>query len=331
MMAPKITVFMPVYNAEKYLKESVESVLEQTFTDFELLIIDDGSSDNSVNIIESFNDKRIRLIHNGENKGLPYTRNRGLELARGKYLAIMDSDDVADTERLAIQYRIMENNQKLVVLASGNEVLSSDKTSQYGWKEKLYSYIFYRKSSQIKIDLIFHNVLVNSTTMIRLDFLKDKNICYNEKCFVMQDYEIWTQICAKGGNIQILRLPLVKYREHGENISNRTRKNSNELRKDMQFYIQKKYLKELGWTDNDKLFEKLKKFGREFEEKMVSEIENPLLELFEFYEMLLRSATKQQDVTYADLKKYLRLKYLLEALKYKHNRVSNVLKVFTLS
>ena len=136
---PAITVFMPVYNAEKYLKEAIDSILNQTFENFELLIIDDGSTDESVKIIETYTDERIRLIHNDGNKGLPYTRNRGLNLARGKYLAIMDADDVSVKNRLEIEYNIMEKRSNLAVISSGKELLSNAGKSTYGWKEKLYS------------------------------------------------------------------------------------------------------------------------------------------------------------------------------------------------
>ena len=130
---PAITVFMPVYNAEKYLKEAIDSILNQTFQNFELFIIDDGSTDESVKIIEGYTDWRIRLIHNYGNKGLPYTRNRGLNLARGKYLAIMDADDVSVKNRLEIQYNIMEKRSNLAVISSGKELLSNDGKSTYGW------------------------------------------------------------------------------------------------------------------------------------------------------------------------------------------------------
>ena len=262
---PAITVFMPVYNAEKYLKEAIDSILNQTFQNFELLIIDDGSTDESVKIIEGYTDWRIRLIHNDGNKGLPYTRNRGLNLARGKYLAIMDADDVSVKNRLEIQYNIMEKRSNLAVISSGKELLSNDGKSTYGWKEKLYSWIFYRKSSQIQMDLIFHNVLVNSCSMIRMDFLKDNKISYNEKCFVMQDYEIWTQISAKQGQFQIIRKALVQYRSHQDNISNRSRKDKAAQRRNIQFYIQKKYLEQLGLNGENDISEYLKIYGKEYE------------------------------------------------------------------
>ena len=92
---PKVTVFMPVYNGEKYLREAIDSILNQTFTDFEFLIINDGSTDSSVEIINSYDDSRIRLIHNEKNLKLVATLNKGLDLARGKYIARMDCDDIS--------------------------------------------------------------------------------------------------------------------------------------------------------------------------------------------------------------------------------------------
>ena len=130
----------------------------------------------AVGLLKVINDKRIRLYSNDGNKGLPYTRNRGLELARGKYLAIMDADDVSINTRLKEQWDYMERHSDTIVLASGKDLLTDqrEKQDQYGIKEKIYSLLFYRRSEQIGINLIFENVLSNSTTMVRLSFLKAK-------------------------------------------------------------------------------------------------------------------------------------------------------------
>ena len=109
-MNPKVTVLMPVYNGEKYLKEAITSILLQTFDDFEFLIINDGSSDASVDIIQSFRDPRIRLVHNDTNIGLIATLNKGLKLAHGKYVARMDQDDISLPRRLEKQTYFMDNN-----------------------------------------------------------------------------------------------------------------------------------------------------------------------------------------------------------------------------
>ena len=94
-MRPKLSVIMPNYNAEKYLAEAIQSILNQTFTDFEFLIIDDASKDNSVNKIKPYNDPRIRLVENEKNFGLSKTLNKGIDLANGKYIARIDQDDLS--------------------------------------------------------------------------------------------------------------------------------------------------------------------------------------------------------------------------------------------
>lgn len=328
---PEVTVFMPVYNAERYLREAIESILNQTFSDFELLIVNDGSTDKSVEIVESYKDERIRLVHNDGNKGLPYTRNRGLELAQGKYMAIMDADDVSVKERLQIQYEIMEKKKDLVVLASGKELLSEDGKDTYGPKEKLFSLLFYGKSNQIQMDLMFHNVLVNSSTMIRLDFLKKNKIQYNEKCFVMQDYEMWTQIAACNGQMQLLRKALVKYRTHQENITSRSRKEKAERRRTIQHDIQKNYLKQIQMGNNNEVLDLLQVMGREFEEQDSEVTEKYLLELKRFYVLVLKNVRASKHFTYKEMKSYLRKKYFLQALKCKENRFKNCIKVFSVA
>jgi len=114
-----VTVLMPVYNGEKYLNEAIDSILNQTYTNFEFLIINDGSTDRSVEIIKGYNDSRIKLIHNKKNMGLVYTLNRGLALALGKYIVRMDADDISLPNRFKLQLDFMEINTE-VALCSGN-------------------------------------------------------------------------------------------------------------------------------------------------------------------------------------------------------------------
>jgi glycosyltransferase involved in cell wall biosynthesis len=109
-MPPKITVFMAAYNSENYISDSIKSILDQSFSDFELLIINDGSTDLTVDIIEKFNDPRIRLVHNDKNRGLTYTRNVALTEALGEYIAILDSDDIAVKNRLELQYNFFQQH-----------------------------------------------------------------------------------------------------------------------------------------------------------------------------------------------------------------------------
>ena len=108
---PKLTVFMPVYNGEKYLKGAIESILKQTFRDFEFLIINNASTDRSVEIIESYKDPRIKLLHNDVNKGLVASRNRGFKESQTEFIALLDCDDIAHHQRLELQIKFLEKNQ----------------------------------------------------------------------------------------------------------------------------------------------------------------------------------------------------------------------------
>lgn len=328
---PAITVFMPMYNAEKYIGEAIDSILGQTFKDFELLIIDDGSTDESCRIVESYNDKRIRLYSNDGNKGLPYTRNRGLELARGKYLAIMDADDVSINTRLKEQWDYMERHSDTIVLASGKDLLTDqrEKQDQYSIKEKIYSLLFYRRSEQIGINLIFENVLSNSTTMVRLSFLKAKEIKYNPKCFVMQDYELWTQIYAAGGKFHMIPKALVKYRNNQTNITSRTRKSNNDKRKEIQRNIQKTYLQKLGYKLDEKWEKLIIECGVEYEDKQGRDVNRYLDVLFLYYKRLIKKYSDNGLFSRKDLIKFFRKKYFIFSLKTDKKR-HYILKGFSL-
>ena len=107
----KVTVFIPAYNREKYIGEAIESILAQSYTNFELLLIDDGSTDGTLDIMHSFSDSRLRIMRNETNLGIPRTRNKGIENARGEFIAMLDSDDRAFSTRLEKQ--LFKRNVKL--------------------------------------------------------------------------------------------------------------------------------------------------------------------------------------------------------------------------
>ena len=118
-----VSVIMPVYNGALYLREAIDSILSQTHTNLELIIINDGSNDNSEEIILSYEDNRIRYIINEKNSGICVTLNKGLDIAKGKYIARMDCDDISCPERLQMQIEYMEQNPSIGVLGSDIIVL----------------------------------------------------------------------------------------------------------------------------------------------------------------------------------------------------------------
>lgn len=244
MDSPLVTVFVPVYNSEQYLVECIESIINQTYKNLDILFVDDGSTDHSVNIVKEYlaKDSRIRLIENGENMGIPYTRNIGLKEARGKYMAIMDSDDIAMPERIEKQISYLESNPDIDVV--GSFYIMFD-----GNSEKRIE-IPVTRPEEIKIMLMFHNPIANSSTTVRLESIRKNNLRYNLDHFVGQDYGLWANL-SKVGKLAILPEYLMKYR-HGHN--NVTKKSINEKalkRKAVLDGIRSDLLRHYGFKLND--------------------------------------------------------------------------------
>jgi glycosyltransferase involved in cell wall biosynthesis len=240
-MEPLVTVFIPVYNSEKYIKQCLDSVVNQTYRNLEILIIDDGSTDNSINIIKEFYDDRIRILQNKGNKGLPYTRNKGLREAQGKYFATLDSDDIAIKTRIEKQVSYLEKNNDIDVLTSNYQVFSS-----YIKKNIINN----KEPDETKIYLMFGCHICNSTSMIRLQSVKKYGISYNLNCFIAQDYELWTQF-SKHGKIDHLSEILVKYRMGHENITKKTNGNKKKERKQIISNIKNELLSFYGFDFNE--------------------------------------------------------------------------------
>ena len=126
MKNPKVTVLMSVYNGEKYLQEAIDSILEQTFKDFEFLIINDGSTDKTGEILESYHDLRIKIINNEKNIGLTKSLNKGLKLARGEYIARQDADDISMPERLEKEVEFLETHQDYAVVGAFAKIINKN-------------------------------------------------------------------------------------------------------------------------------------------------------------------------------------------------------------
>ena len=212
MRNPEVTVFMPVYNGQQYIGESIESVLNQTFTDFELLIIDDISTDESVKTVESFNDTRIRLVKNNKHLGLAKIRQKGVDLAKGKYIAFLDYDDIAVPQRLKDQVSFLERNKNICVVGSWIEVIDAEgkKTGQV-WRHA-------GSSELINTILLFRNCITQSSVLLRKDCLTLEY--FRSDYWPAPDYDLWVRLSKK---CKIANIPsvLTYYRKHTENMSNK--------------------------------------------------------------------------------------------------------------
>lgn len=180
---PKVSVLMPVYNGEKYLKDAIDSILNQTFIDFEFIIINDGSIDNTRKIIESYDDQRILLI-NQENKGLPITLNIGIEIARGEFIARMDADDISEENRLMEQVEFMDQNSEVGICGS-NINLINDKSEHIGHM------MYPLEHDDIKAQMLFNCPLAHPTVIFRKSFLDESGLRYSEG--KSEDYDLWTR------------------------------------------------------------------------------------------------------------------------------------------
>ncbi|MGF1902958.1 glycosyltransferase family 2 protein [Aliivibrio sifiae] len=207
---PQITVLMSVYNGQEFLAEAIESVLGQTFSNFEFIIINDGSTDQTLGIINKYAciDNRIVLVSR-ENKGLIASLNEGIELANAKYIARMDADDICLPERFQIQFDFMEANPEIGVCGSWAKVFGEGMNKILRHPATM---------NQLKPKLLFSVCFAHPTVIIRREILLDNNLRYSAKAEGCEDYELWTRLInhTQFSNVQQV---LLKYRYVATSIS----------------------------------------------------------------------------------------------------------------
>ena len=204
---PKITVLMPVNNCAQYIEEAVESVLNQTFKDFEFLIIDDASTDNTVSIIKRYSDSRIILIQKSKNTGLTSNLNYGISIARGKFIARMDGDDISLPERFEKQINYLENHPEVVVCGTDYKIIGTDVIKNVP-----------NNHEDIKVKLLYGSCICHPTVMIQNSILYENNITYNIKLEIAQDYNLWVKL-LQYGRLHNLSDVLLDYRIHPKQLS----------------------------------------------------------------------------------------------------------------
>lgn len=201
-----ITVLLPVYNSEKYLKEAIDSILAQTYHHFEFLIINDGSTDKSLEIIQTYSDKRIVLINNDGNKGLIYTLNKGIDLAKGTYIARMDNDDIAMPDRFQIQLDYFNNFPDASVICSLVLGISENGKPSKNWDVDWNT----QTEEQIKNSLSKENCIAHPSVLIKTDVAKKYK--YNVSQKGSEDWDLWMRLASDNHRIIKTKEPLLKYR-----------------------------------------------------------------------------------------------------------------------
>jgi len=212
MTEPMISVVMSVFNGESFLKEAVDSILGQTFSDFEFIIIDDASEDSSREIILSYRDPRIVLVENERNLGLTKSLNAGISRARGKYIARMDADDISLPERFERQVEFMEANPDCTVCG----------TWGVGFGPRLQGEIRIEpvtESHKVQTELLFANALIHGSTVMRNPKDSPSKWFYDESIERAQDLHLWILLVKRGCRLANLPIILYRYRMHAQAIS----------------------------------------------------------------------------------------------------------------
>lgn len=204
----KVSVLMPVYNGALYLQEAIDSILNQTFKDFELIIIDDGSSDDSLKIIRmnADKDKRIVVLENKQNSGICVTLNKGLDIAKGEYIARMDCDDISESNRLAVQIEFMERNPEYGLVGSNTKIFGDNISVPYIFN-------FDEDWRMCIADMIYATCVAHPAVMMRANILREKHLRYNDEFRGLEDFYMWWQF-AKISKITNIQQPLLNYRHH---------------------------------------------------------------------------------------------------------------------
>lgn len=238
-----ISVIMSNYNtSEKYLRESIESILNQSFTDFEFIIVDDCSTNNGKSILESFNDDRIKVIFNEKNLGLAASLNKALQISKGEFIARMDSDDISLETRLEKQYKYLKSNPSVGLVASFAQKIGNDKG---------YIYSMVEEPEKMNVPMFFGNVICHPSVMFRKEVITNNHLKYNEEFKTGQDYELWSRL-LKTEKVAIIPEVLLSYRIHNNQISNE--KKMDQIQNTMKVYSY--MLEGLGLEVNQEILKK---------------------------------------------------------------------------
>ena len=227
VMAPLVSILMPVFKTAPYLREAMDSMLCQTFQDFELIVLNDCSPDNAEEILDTYDDPRIVRYKGEKNVGLSNVLNVGIGMARGKYIARMDSDDISLPERLQIQVDYLETHPEIDLVSVGMQL--------FGAKEAVW--VRELNPEKVKSEAMFHSPVLHASSVWRKDSFEKHGLRFRQEMVPSEDYDLWTRALLNG--LKLVNLPevLYKYRMHNAQASLQTEKTREKDRE-----VQKNYL-----------------------------------------------------------------------------------------
>lgn len=212
-MQPLVSIILPVYNSEQFIKKTIDSILSQTYTNYELLIINDGSKDSSASIINEFTDDRIKYFYFETNKGLITVLNYGLTIAKGKYIARIDADDICLNTRIEKQVNWLEKNITTAIVATQISCINEVDEPTNNWQLDLETIT----AKDIKNKMAWECCIAHPSVMMRSEIVKKYR--YSSYQRNTEDYDLWLQILSDGYSIEKIPEQLLQYRVHNQSVT----------------------------------------------------------------------------------------------------------------
>jgi len=255
---PRLSVIMPLYKAEKYIVDTMDSILGQSYGDFELIVVDDCGGDNSLDIVENYKDVRVRIIYNNENKGISYSRNAGLLSASGEYIALMDDDDISVKDRFKREIEFLDAHDEVDAVCSDMRFI--DASGKIIPKTAIETFM---NPSRERAEMMFRLPVPNASTMFRSKIVKENNIQYKDGWLGMEDYRFWTDFTMYGDICSIGDV-LYYWRFHDENETHRAQREQKKERAELFAKLQSENISNNGFSlsDNERAV-----FNRSFPEE----------------------------------------------------------------
>lgn len=228
MMSPMVSILMPVYKTAPYLREAMDSILSQTFADYELIVLNDCSPDNADEILDTYSDSRVVRYKGEKNVGLSNILNVGIEMAQGKYIARMDSDDLSSPDRLQVQVDYLESHPEIDLVSVGMQL--------FGAKNEVW--VREQNPDKVKINALFHSPILHASSVWRKERFEENGLRFRQEMVPSEDYDLWTRALVKGLKLVNLRQVLYKYRIHPAQATTRT-----DLTAEKDRIVQQNYLR----------------------------------------------------------------------------------------
>lgn len=305
-MKPLVSVVMPAYNAEQYIEAAIESVLTQTYDNFELVIVEDCSTDNTRKVIQKYKDDRIQIYYNERNRGIANTTNRAIDASKGKYIALLDDDDIAVVDRLKLQTSFLEENLDIDVLGGRTVNIDENGDTIGTWPPPR------RNPKYIRAMLLFNNVdFANGTMMIRKSFLDHYDLHYKDNCLGMQDYRFNIE-SSKVGKFSALDNVLLYHRVYEHSETQKRMTCYKQERASLYAQFQRDSISTSGFILNE---DSLKLINKVLDEMSSGcETIEEVKKLYRVFEEMLKQAEKM-ELDYYEEFKILCQKKILEQLK----------------